>query len=285
MTDINEWTLTYPKAGGAAVTFDFGLAASGFPFSTQVQIGEPDRAVADLQHGTENAIFMGRDLLGGRDLTFTLTTLPESTDQINAALDAASEFEAKWRAFQVARTPGSYALLKNNFRQRMVRGRPRNFAPKHDRMRRGVIEYVAQFRTQSPDFMSAAETVIHPVRTISTAAETVGDQPAFPIVTFTGKFTTASLAWSPGGLFSPWTITLNHALDTGDFVIVDTRPTSRAAYDAGGAPRNGWVTGTRMADTFMDPDAPDGHFLFTTTGATDIGTACTVEWFDTYAGL
>lgn len=286
MTDINEWTLTYPNAGGAAVTLNFGLSTnSDFPFSTQVSIEDADRTNSDVQHGTDDAILMGRDLLGGMNLNFSLTTLPEDTDKINAALDAASLFAARWRAFSISHTPRAFAILKNNYRQRMVFGRPRNFTPKHDRLRKGIIEYVAQFRTITPEFYGVTENSVDPVRNVSLPVDIHGEVPAFPIITFTGPFSTASLKWTPGSLLQPWTLTLDHALTAGDQVMIDTRPFIRSVTNLDNNPKNGWLSGARMSDCSLNPDAPSGAFLFTTTGTTTGSTHCTVEWFDTYAGL
>lgn len=284
MTDLNEWTLAYPAWGGApAVDLDFGLATTDFPFTAQVEVGDADRINNDLVSGSEDASFMGRDQVGGMDLTFAFTTIPADTDQINAALDLVSGFQAKWRAFALIKRPGKYATLTNNFRNRQVIGRPRNFSRVQARTRKGVVEYVAQFRTITPAFYGTPDNTASPARTVSTAQTIAGDLPAYPIIKFTGLFSTASLKWTPDGGLPTWTLTLNHSLASLDTVTIDTRSWRRSVIDAGGANRNGWLSGARMADCFVAPGS--GHWLFTTTGSTNGNTDCDITWADNYAGL
>lgn len=287
MTDLNEWNLSYTPLFGGAVNYDFGHSINNSPLTVQADIGDPERIVADAQHGTDNAQLMGRDLLGGMDITFNITTLPDPTGSGVAlnALDKVSEFGSKWRAPGLAKTPGSYATLTNKLRNRFVIGRPRQFSPKHARVRKGVSEYLAVFHTVSPDFYKNPINSLQPARTVSTPRTINGDLPAWPIITFTGLFTTASLTWTPpAGFGSAWTITINHAIASNIPVVVDTRPWARTAKDNGGIMQNGWLAGSKMGDAFLVPST-GGTFLFTTTGTVDGNTKAVVTWYDTYAGL
>lgn len=281
MTDINEWVLSYATMAGPAVDLTFGTLDSGYPFSAQMEISDFSRIVVDQQHGTDDAVLMGRDLAGGFDLTFSLTTTGET---ITDALDAVSLFANAWRAQRVAHLPGAYASLGNNLRRRFIRGRPRNFSRKHGRMRKGVIEYVAQFQSITPEFYDYDAVNLSPVRTVDLAHTVEGDTATWPVITFTGPFTTANLQWSSGGWFPVWNIGLSQPLDIGEQITINTAPWDRTASDNGGVPRNGWVSGTRRADCFLYPGSV-GSFLFTTTGATGASTACDVGFYPAYAGL
>lgn len=285
MTDINEWTITYPVAAGS-VTYDFGALSNDQPFSVQMEIGDFARQTVDQQHGTDDAVLMGRDLAGGYDLTFTLTTVPDPADasKILTALDSVSEFAGIWRAPIVSHKPGQYAQLTNKLRDRYVLGRPRGFARKNGRLRKGVIEYIAQFETITPEFYSNAFTDLVPVRTVSTPQTIAGDLPTWPNITFTGPFATANLRWSPGGWFTPWDLGVGVALADGEQFTIGVAPWNRTAIDSSGVPRNGWLTGSKRSDCFLYPGA-GGAFLFTTTGTTGANTKCEITWHDTFAGL
>lgn len=284
--DINSWNLNYSDFSGSVIHYDFGQLSDDSPFQVQMEIGDADRTNVDQQHATDDAILMGRDLLGGRDLTFTLTTVPDPNDLTpeDTALDKISEFAAIWRAFYTSKQPGQYAILTNNHRSRFVWGRPRNFSPKNAQLRRGVVQYIAVFHAITPDFYKTPAVDLSPVRTVSLPWAVGGDIATFPRITFTGPFSTASLTWTPGGLFTPWTITLNHALLAHDQVEIDTRPWIRSATGTGNEPRNGWLAGSKMADCFLTPN-PSGAFLFATTGSTSGVTACDIEYNEAYAGL
>lgn len=286
MTDLNEWNLAYTTPLLGAISLDFGYSGDDAPLTVQVDVGDPERSIADQQHGFDDATMMGRDTVGGRDLTFSLTTLPDpsgSGEAINS-LDKVAEIAARWRAYDLSHTPGAYATLTNKLRDRWMLGRPRQFTPKLARVRRGVTEYLAVFHTATPDFYQNPQHVINPALAVNFNQDIAGDLPAWPVVTFTGLFTTASLQWVPPVGLTGWTITINHAIATNIPVVVDTRPWARSARDNGGAMQNGWLAGNKMSDCLLAPSV-GGHFLFTATGATDANTKCQVAWYDTYAGL
>jgi hypothetical protein len=285
--DLNEWNLSYAPAFGGNQSYDFGYSGDDSPFTVQVDVGDPDLITVDQQHGTDDAVLMGRDLLGGRDLTFTLTTLPDPSGSGAAinSLNKISEFGGVWRAPGVVHTPGRYATLTHQYRNRFVIGRPRQFTPKYARMRKGVVEYLAVFHTVSPDFYQNPMHSVNPVPTVNLVTNILGELPAWPVITFTGKFDTAALQWVPPVGFGPsWLISINHVMASNGVAIIDTRPWFRSARDGSGNMQNGWLSGTKMADCLLVPST-GGHFLFTTTGTTDANTKCTVTWYDAYPGL
>lgn len=286
MTDINSWILHYTNPNGSVVDYNFGLLSDDSPFEVQMEIGDWIRATNDQQHGTDDATLMGRDLVGGMDLTFTLTTIPDFGNPllVDVALDKASEFGSKWRAPYIAKTPGRYATLTNVRRGRFVVGRPRAFARTTARLRKGIIRYVAVFHTITPEFYKSALTVLAPVRTVNLNHTVVGDVPAWPSITLVGRFSTATLAWVPDGGLTGWSITISKVLATGDYIVVTTLPYARGTLDANGTPDQGVLSGSRMADCSLQPGVA-GHFLFTTTGTTDGNTRCEVDYYPAYAGL
>lgn len=287
MTDLNEWNLAYTPKYGGAVNYDFGFSTNNSPLVDQVEIGDPSRVVADLQHGTDDSELMGRDLLGGMDLMFHLTTLPDPSGSGNIVnnLDKITEFGSKWRAPGLVKTPGSYATLTNKLRNRFVYGRPRQFSPKLARVRRGGADFLAVFHTITPYFYQNPINTLQPARTVSTAQTIAGDIPAWPVITFTGQFTTASLVWTPpSGFGSAWTLSLNHALASNVPATIDTRPWLRRVVDTNGDMQNGWLGGSKMSDMILVPST-GGTFLFTTTGTTNANTKVVITWYSTYAGL
>jgi hypothetical protein len=294
MTDINEWNINYIRAwADYTVDYDFGSLAQDSPFTVQMEIGDADMVDNDVAHGSEDVLLPGRDQILSSDLTFSLTTVPDPNDpdRMLTALDKVSEFQSVWRGFGMRNIPGRYAVLTNNLRGRSVIGRPRNFSRKHGRgMRRGVIEYIAQFRTITPYWYK------FPVNSLSlpiggpTPQIILGDQPTWPIITFDGPFDTASLTWNPGFFLTPWTITVNHVVADNDQIRIDTRPWLRSIENLLGDPVRGWIAGDSLAKCFMSPTVYNdfltpGTFTLAATGITDSGTGVTIEWSDTFAGL
>lgn len=298
MVDINEWNIQYSRfPTNYIVNYDFGALANDSPLQVQVDIGDADNVNNDLMHGINDAIIFGRDQVGAMDLIFTLTTVPapppfpapNNPGMINDALDKVSEFAGVWRAHGMKERPGEMAILTNKLRNRWIFGRPRNFSRKQTGLRRGAIQYIASFRTMGPYWFANPSHELVVPRGVNTPQIIGGDVPTWPIITFVGPFTTASLTWNPGVFLNPWTLTINHAIGSDDFIMIDTRPPLPGADDAEGVPRNGWVVGSPMSNCFLSPTfelfpLPPGQFLFTATGS-DPTTECQVEWWDSYAGL
>lgn len=293
MPDINEWNINYTRfPTNYFVNYDFGSLALDSPLTVQMEIGDADAVDNDVASGSEDFLLPGRDLLLSTDLIFALTTVPDpnNPDRMTAAMDQVSQFASVWRANGMRNVPGRYASLTNLLRGRTCHGRPRNFSRKHGRgLRRGVIEYAAQFRTITPYWY------VYPMHSASlgiggpTPQIIGGDEVTWPIITFDGPFTTASLTWNPGVFLDPWTITVNHSVAFNDQVSIDTRPWIRSVETLFEAPARGWIGGDPFASCFLSPTyyntslAP-GAFTLAATGPTDSGTGVTIEWADTYAG-
>lgn len=311
MTDLNEWRLEYP-----GVSFDFGTLASTFPFSAQVEFGDTDSVVEDTKHPTADGTIMGKDTLGGFDMTFTLTTVPEfpiPDSPWRSALDLFSAFKAKWRADAVRLNPGEYATLTNLDRNRLVYGRPRKCTPKNARLRKGQVEYVSTFQTNGPNFYSATENLAlitpipvssggfgSPLRSpLSTEVGTVdlaegisndGDMPSWPVLEFHGPGKAYSFELLDG-VNSLWQITIPDAIAYDEILVVDTRPWSRGAVigkDDGGElvdirPANGLIRGTQL-ELCTIPVGEDFSYRFRVTDRS--GTAFAVARSrDAYAGM
>lgn len=216
MPDLNEWILDVPTK----VPFGFGsIGTSDYPLGVQVDIGDVDSDLQDQAHPTSDGVVMGKDTLAGFELTYTIKILPdmEATVKADVALDLFSAFRAAWRADPIRRTPGAYATVTNVLRDRLVYGRPRKCAPKMDRLRRGLVEYVATFDTNSPNWYSATEhstnlpivppltgyitsPVQTPVTTASESAPTIdsvvnaGDVDAWGILKINGPISGAAVS-------------------------------------------------------------------------------------------
>lgn len=301
MSDLNDWKLEY-----ADVELDFGtMADTDFPFSVQVEVGETDIVTQDSVHPTSDGTIFGKDALGGFDLIFTLTTLPEwplvAKPWVNA-LDLFSAFKAAWRADDIRRIPGAYAMLTNLDRERMVFGRPRKIAPKLARTRKGLIEYVATFTTNGPDFYGMTEkaAIITPVPPVvggftpplippfSTAVgsaeiaptENEGDLRAWPVIQVHGPGSAFSLELLDGPTVL-WKISIPGQIKFDQIVTIDTRPWSRSAT-VNGRPANGWLRGTQLEKCMI----PVGEFdlRFKVTDASGTAFAVT-KWRDGFASL
>jgi hypothetical protein len=300
MPDLNEWRLAYSD-----VTLDFGLLSTEFPFSVQVEITDADAILQDLGHPTSDGAVFGKDSLGGFDITFTLTTVPDFPIPDNpwrTALDLFSSFKTKWRADSIRRIPGVYATLTNLDRDRLVYGRPRKIAPKLARVRKGTIEYVAVFNTNDPNFYGATEKValitpvpppaggfttplVPPFNTAVGSAElaptdNVGDLETWPVIAFHGPGAAFSVELLDGGT-SLWTISIPDNVKFDEVLTVDTRPWSRSAT-INGKPANGKVRGTQLEKCQI----PVGEFDFRFKVRDESGTAfADIKWRDAFASL
>jgi len=265
MSDLNNWRLEYP-----GVAFDFGNLSNLFPLKVQVDISAIDLTTQDQPHPTSDGVVMGIDSLGGFDLNFDLTTVPETTVKpYIPALDRMGTFARYWRADSIRRKAGEYATLSNLERQRLVYGRPRGFAPKLARLRKGEAGYVAQFNTVDPNWYSTVEKVylITPIPPagggfttplsppFSSAAAgdqlspfitNVGDQPTWPIIKFHGPGLNPSIELLSGATVL-WELRVKDQIKYDEVLTVDTRPWSRSAT-INGKPANGLIRGDQMED-------------------------------------
>lgn len=300
MSDLNDWRLAY-----GAETLDFGHSTSGYPFQTQVSISDIDRETQDNAHPTSDGVLMGRDRLRGFVLQFDcmiLTEYPITAKPWMSALDLYSEFAAKWRANPVRLTPGKYATMANLDRQRLVYGRPRGIAPKTNMLRKGIVNFIADFATNSPDFYDTLEKVAlispvpsstsklnspltSPITTITDVVEIAptindGDLPAWPVVEFHGPGSAASLELLSGTTVL-WKINVPDRVRYDEVLTVDTRPWNRSAT-INGRPANGRIRGSQLEKCSI----PVGSFDLRYRVKDESGTAyAVVRWRDTYASL
>lgn len=297
MSDINEWQL----AGSGIVPLTFGTLASEFPFQSQVDVGEADIVDQDSDHPNSDGIVMGIDRLGGRVLTFDCIIPPEywravEGEKWTAPMDMFNVFAGRWRADAIRRKAGAYATLSNINRSRMVFGRPRKCAAKFDRLRKGEISWLADFKTVDPNFYSTNEYLL------DVAAGTTVSSPGIPGggipgggVPAGGSNITWTIDGSNPGELNTWPIVEFYGAGTVTCInglteqvlwsltaatanlVVDTRPWSRSARTMSGAPANGQITGTRIELCQLPP----GLFRLRYTGQ---GTT-KVKWRDAFASL
>lgn len=298
--DINAWELEL--AGG--VTFNFGTLADDYPLSVQVEIGDTDLTIEDQRHPTSDGVMMGRDLMGGFNITFRLTTVPNpretADDKINGALDLLSFFRAKWLDSSTRRLPGQVVTLTNLHRSRMVYGRPRRSAPSLATLRKGTAGWVADFKTNSPYWYSAVEhaTVFDniagweptgfslPLTMPFTMGSTVdfdgfidnnGDVPAWPILEFHGPGNDMSFELLDSG----WIVQVDGNIKFDEVLLVDTRPWARGAT-LNGTPANGRIRGTQLEKCTIPAGNREGRYKV----SDQTGTAfLIVHWRDAFASL
>lgn len=300
MSDLNEWRLTYP-----GTTLDFGTLATDYPLAVQVDIGDVTIKTQDQSHPTSDGEIFGKDKFGGFTLTFDGRIIPEwptTAKPWNSALDLFSSFKSKWRADTVRRVAGSYATLQNLDRGRMVYGRPRKISLKADRARRGLLDFVATFDTNDPNFYDATEKValITPVPPpgggfttpltppFSTAVGSgelaamlnEGDLQTWPVVEFHGPGSGMSFELLDGSTVL-WKIIITGALAYDEVLKVDTRPWARSAT-INGKPANGRLRGSQIEVCTLPVGDFDARFKVTDASGTAFAD---IRWHDAYASL
>lgn len=300
MSDLNEWRLAYP-----GTTLDFGTLDTDYPLAVQVDVGTYDLTTQDQSHPTSDGAIFGRDKFGGFTLTFDGRIIPEwplTATPWHSALDLYSAFKAKWRADSIRRVAGSYATLSNLDRERMVYGRPRKCDPKTTAARRGLMDFVATFDTNDPNFYDTTEKValITPIPPssggftvpltppFSTAVGTgelapmvnEGDLQTWPVVEFHGPGVDHSLELL-AGVSHLWKIVITGKLAYDEVLRVDTRPWSRSAT-LNGKPANGRLRGSQIELCTL----PVGTFSARYKVKDASGTAfADIRWRDAYASL
>ncbi len=304
MSDLNEWRLSYSDT-----TFNFGTLASDYPLATQVDMSDVDITDQDERHSFSDGVVMGKDSFGGFTLTFGLKTIPDFPLPEKPwvdSLDLGSAFRAAWRADDIRRIPGQYATLLNVDRNRLVYGRPRKFAPKYDRLRKGLTEWLATFVTNGPDWYSGTEkaALITPVPPVGggfttpltppfstavggselAAMVNEGDLATWPVIRFhgPGKDYTLTLL---DGVTPLWSITVSGQINFDQYVTVDTRPWSRGATITTGskvAPANGRIRGDLLEDCKLPVGEFDAQFKVTDASGTAFAD---IKWRDAYASL
>lgn len=298
--DINLWQIEF--TGG--IQFEFGTLATDYPFATQVEIGPADIITEDQRHPTSDGEMFGRDLMGGFNLTFRLTTVPDDPNldegaKIDEALDLAGRFRAKWLNSSSRRLPGEYVTLLNKRRGRIVYGRPRRCAPDHAKLRRGVVGLIADFRSNNPNFYSLVEhaevfsstpgsvggfiaPITPPITTGAAFSQdgilvNEGEVPTWPIIEFHGPGTQHSFELVDFG----WQLVVDGPLKYDEVLRVDTRPWSRGVTINGKA-ANGRVKGSQLEQCRIAVGSDTG--IYKTWDTT--GTAfAVVYWRDAWASL
>lgn len=301
MPDINEWRLEYP-----GTVFNFGTLDDDYPFKTQVEFSDTALDTQDQRHPSSDGVVMGIDSLGGFNITFDITTIPDfplPNEPWNVALNLFSTMKAAWRADAIRQTPGKYATLTNLNRNRLVYGRPRKIAPKNSRLRQGFVGIVSTFETNDPNFYDATEklAIITPVpppaggftapltpplSTAGSAAEIAatnnnGDLAAWPVIKFHGPGTFFSLSLLDGLGNALWTVTAVGQINYDQIMVIDTRPWARSAT-INGMPANGRLRGTALEQCRI----PVGDFELQFKVTDSSGTAfADIRWRDAYASL
>lgn len=298
--DLNEWQLEL----AGEVLFNFGTMTTDYPLSVQVEVGAPDLAIEDQRHPTSDGELMGRDLMGGFNLTFKVTTVPNpretATEKIDGALDLISFMRAKWLNESSRRLPGQYVTLTNQHRGRMVYGRPRRSAPDYSQVRKGLAGCVLDFRSNNPYFYSAVEHAASfdnltgwtptgftlPLTMPLTMGATIredrvidnnGDVPCWPLIEFHGPGSNMSFELLDPG----WIVRVDGSLRYDEMMLIDTRPWARGAT-VNGNPANGRILGTQLEKCRVPAGTWEGRYKVND----PTGTAyAIVHWRDAFASL
>lgn len=299
MSDLNDWRLEYGDT-----VLDFGTLVTDYPFRVQADISDTGASDQDTDHPTADGRVMGKDKLTGFTITMDLQLLPDYPIPAKPwvePLDLFSAFRAKWRADEIRRKPGAYATLSNLDRARMVYGRPRKCTPKLERVRKGRMNFLTTFETNSPDWYSTVEKLsiitpvpggvgflvplTAPVVVAGATAETNevtndGDLDAWPIIKFHGPGTGMGLTMYKG-VTPLWTQTVYGPLKYDEVLTLDTRPWSRSAT-INGRPANGRIRGNRIEELVIPRGTNDVSFKV----QDPTGTAFTeIRWRDAFASM
>lgn len=303
MSDLNDWRLDY-----SGTSFTFGTLSTGYPLEGQVEIGDPDRSIQDQEHPTSDGMVFGTDKLGGFTITFDcriVPIFPPPAKPWDNALNLFSTFKSKWRADSIRRVAGSYATLSNLDRGRLVYGRPRKATQKLERLRKGLLDFVATFDTVDPNFYGLTEKsatieagvpaspgftmpITPPFSTGSNdevilsglPVQNDGDLATWPRIEFHGPGSNFSLSLLSGAS-TIWTVQVPGGLKFDEILTVDTRPWSRSAT-INGRPANGRIRGTQIEKVTVPPGSYDLMFIVTDPSGT---ASAVIRWRDAYASL
>lgn len=304
MVDLNLWRLEYDD-----VTIDFGTHESGYPLTKQVSVGVVAAEYGDQPHPMTNGVVPGVDRTRGRVYSFAgahLTPGPlavADADKWGHALDLSDVLEAAWAAEQVAAVEGAVATLTNVDRGRTLFGRPRNYAPTLDRVRKGWSEWAAEFHTvdrraYGPERAVAVTTVAGQVGGISTPLtapvttssltdtrariDSVGTLDAWPVITISPGCLNPRLDMldAAGGLL--WRVAIDGTVPEAQPVVIDTRPWSRGVT-IGGSPADGRLRGDQLETCRIRPGQSEARFYATVNPGGAV--AATVVWRDAHSSL
>lgn len=301
MVDINHWRMQHPSIGAP---LDFGLASLDYPLETQVDIGDIDSDYQDASHPNVDGEVFGIDRLRGFPITFNCRILDDGlgATKWDQPLDLYSAFASKWRADNIRRRPGIYATLINLERNRLVYGRPRQIAPRHTMLRKGVLDFVAQFRSNGPNWYSLTEKnvtlslvsgstfgfnspITSPITTVGEQVDDLdidndGDLETWPIIELHGPGSGWNVALRQGGE-TIWAVDVEDKIRYDEVLLIDTRPWARKAT-INDRPANGLLRGSSITEMQI----PVGNFKFRLRVKDGTGTAfAKVYWRDAYAAL
>lgn len=299
MSDLNEWRLEYGDT-----VLNFGTLATDYPFRVQIDHGDIGGSTQDQDHPTADGRVMGKDKLSGFTLTMDMQLLPEFPLPAKpwvAPLDLFSSFRAAWRADEVRRNPGVYATLTNMDRNRQVYGRPRKCTPALDRLRKGRVQFLTTFDTNSPDWYDSTEKLsiltpapvgsgflvplTVPITVAGASVETNavtnnGDLVAWPVIKFHGPGSGLGITMYDG-VTPLWTQSVFGPLKYDEVLTLDTRPWNRSAT-LNGKPANGRIRGNRIEDLAIPLGTNDVSFKV----QDPTGTAfAEIRWHDAYASM
>ena len=300
MTDLNQWRIQYPDSS----PFDFGTLASAYPLETQVEIGEPNADYQDDVHPNVDGEIMGIDRLRGFNVIFNGRILDDGLQATkwSKPMDLYRELVKVWRADNIRRRPGVYANLINIDRQKVAYGRPRQIAQRNTILRKGVLDFVATFKTIGPNWFDLAEKqatvtvnegtsvgldtpITPPFTTIGQTIDDAdvdndGDLETWPVIELYGPGSGWDLDLRQGGV-NLWRCSIEGRLAHDEVMTIDTRPWARSAT-INGNPANGRLRGASITEMWI----PVGNFKFRLRVRSDTGTAyAKVYWRDAYAAL
>lgn len=301
MTDLNLWELAY-----SGETLEFGLHATGHPFTAQPVVSYVDLDTDDLSHPLSDGLTFGVDYTRGMVLSFAGVHLRDeplpAERKWTDPMDDASSFARVWRGRWLRQAKGRVATLTNVDRGRMAYGRPRGHELDYAKARHGWLPWAAGFVAVDDKFYAADEQVAvmgvdpgeaavfaFPVTFPYSAVEpsetrtwvtNAGDEDAWPIVTFRqGGHPRLEFLNDAGGV--EWSLEVNDNLAVDQEVVVDLRPWVRTVK-LNGTDASGLLRGSRMDQARITPGTHELKLV-----AVDPSGLAEVEvrWRDAYASL
>lgn len=299
MSDLNDWRLVYPGR-----VLEFGTLRTGYPLTSQVDIGAPTERLNDDDHPNADGIVFGVDSVGGRTLTFEVAVPKVGSYRAWVPnLAAQRDFAAAWAARSVRRVAGAVCELYNDDRGVLVYGRPRGFKPKLDKARQGWSELVCNFATTDDLFYGALEQAIElsvvpasvggllpplvaPLASaVTTQRQQVvsngGTEDTWPVVEFHGPSNSPQVRMLDAFGGVAWQLKVAGVLAYDEVLTVDTRPWVRRA-SVNGRPAYGSVTGSQLNDCRIPPGLSEVIYeAIDVTGTSSV----TIKWRDAYGSL
>lgn len=285
-----------PEGAAFGIGLPVGLDNGGFvPGST-------DWAIQDSENSQNGSTAFGRDRLLGPVWSWQLHIDTQSEAEALAAL---RPFAKAWKWMHGRNVPGKVTALRFQLEgeQRRIYGRPRRFeAPPDNKILSGYVPVSVDFKCVDgfvyDDVMtevvlllgretdgSSEDTgggfvfpVTFPTDTLPPTRQQSqiligGDEPAYPIVRFTGPVTNPVLSTSD------FTLELRYDIPDGQYVEIDTRPWRNTVLLNGNAGLGGKLAPrTRLSKIVLNP----GRFQAKYSGFSTGQSTCSVRWANTY---